>query len=78
MKTELTRTEHSILKFMSKGEEMIVSGGQVWVGEVRTNHQLFYSLLRKMAISISCETANSEYWEINETGENLIKQLKSW
>jgi hypothetical protein len=70
--SSLTKREKQMLSLMKDGEEMFVSGMNVWVGEVRTNYKLFLSLLRLCAIRKDCETTNAEYWEINETGLSLL------
>lgn len=71
-RSNLTKRQAQILTLMKDGEEMFVSGVNVWVGEVRTNYKLFLSLLKLCAIRKDCETANAEYWEINETGLRLL------
>lgn len=77
MKSLLTKRQRAILETMKAHQheedgELVMDGGEVWIGLERTSVAMLYSLLRLCAINQESVGGGSEVYVINGTGLKLL------
>jgi hypothetical protein len=71
----LTRAQKiALTKMRDNGDDIVIEGGQVWVGDDRTNVKLVYNLLRRSLISCD-DLSKIERYVINGTGRDALKSV---
>jgi hypothetical protein len=67
----LTKRQKQLLEMMRDGEEMVIYGRDVWVGDERTSPKIWKFFIEH--ILISGDSVMKAYYHINESGKLLLE-----
>lgn len=75
----LTKRQIAVLRKVKAGGDLVCERGCAYVGDERTSPRLIHALLRVCAVSMDSfsEVGGFERYEINETGEEILKRLEA-
>ena len=72
----LTKRQRQLLELMMTGEEECVEdGGEVWIGEERTNVRTLCFFLRNGLLKGPDESGGSRVYELNEWGVRAVVEM---